>query len=485
MFISLKLPIVEKVPLLKLKLSRDFSTRVKFTKRVAAVADAFGLGLDEERRFIVYKDFELEVFPGDVIFVTGESGSGKSILLRELARALSEDRSFGRVLEAGSIEIDPNEVLIHGVGRDVSDAIEKLSMAGLNEAALFIRRYKELSDGQRYRYRIARLLDSDAGVWVLDEFASTLDRDTAKVVAYLLQKVARKRGKTVLVATTHDDVLYDLNPTLLIRKKFGEVGAEIKRLSCSPRTCSLISSTYIARGDMNDYKALERFHYLSRRPGYVTDVFKAVYNGDVVGVIVYTMCSSVVSGRFTALPWLKRLYVSDRRGYYDFLGREFRRIARVVVAPKFRGIGLGVRLVRETLPRVGVKYVETLAVMARYNPFFEHAGMRRVSENPPLYQEASKWFAERGFDLSMMASKRYNLSVLRRMDEGRRREVYDYLVKVFGYFKSRKKVMRLLIEGGPDLDLMAEALKMRPLPTVYLIWERGQDVKNTNRAVNL
>jgi len=39
--------------------------------------------------------------------------------------------------------------------------------------------------------------------------------------------------------------------------------------------------------------------------------------------------------------------------------------------------------VRETMPTVGTTYVETLAVMARYNPFFERAGMTRIDAPPP------------------------------------------------------------------------------------------------------
>ena len=57
---------------------------------------------------------------------------------------------------------------------------------------------------------------------------------------------------------------------------------------------------------------------------------------------------------------------------------DISRISRVVVHPKFRSIGLGAEIGRRTLPTAPTKIVETLAVMARYNPFFEHAGMTRI-----------------------------------------------------------------------------------------------------------
>jgi len=62
---------------------------------------------------------------------------------------------------------------------------------------------------------------------------------------------------------------------------------------------------------------------------------------------------------------------------YRRLNREVKTIARVVVDPQFRGVGLAVRLVAETVPLVGALYVESLAAMGKVNPFFEKAGMTR------------------------------------------------------------------------------------------------------------
>ena len=58
-------------------------------------------------------------------------------------------------------------------------------------------------------------------------------------------------------------------------------------------------------------------------------------------------------------------------------------ISRVVVHPKYRTIGLGCKLIRETLALAGTEYVEMSAVMAKYNPFAEKAGMKRILEQQP------------------------------------------------------------------------------------------------------
>jgi ABC-type ATPase with predicted acetyltransferase domain len=71
-------------------------------------------------------------------------------------------------------------------------------MAGLNDAYLFVRKPSEMSDGQKYRLKIAKLIESGADVWVADEFGAVLDRVTAQVVASNLQRAARKVGQPSL-----------------------------------------------------------------------------------------------------------------------------------------------------------------------------------------------------------------------------------------------------------------------------------------------
>ena len=63
---------------------------VDLTKRVLDVSEAFGLGLDE-KEFVVYDNLKLQTKQGDCIYITGQSGSGKSVLLRELARQYRHD----------------------------------------------------------------------------------------------------------------------------------------------------------------------------------------------------------------------------------------------------------------------------------------------------------------------------------------------------------------------------------------------------------
>lgn len=196
---------------------KSFHTNVTRSQRVLECAEAFGLGL-EEKEFTVYDNLKLEVNQGDVVYITGQSGSGKSLLLKDLAKQIA--------LEQPVADIDKVELLecplIDQVGTSTDEAIRILNLAGLNDAYLFIRKPSELSDGQRYRFRVAKLMESGCKVWVADEFGAVLDRTTAKVVALNIRKFAKQCGATVIVATTHKDLLAELAPTLYVEKRFKE-----------------------------------------------------------------------------------------------------------------------------------------------------------------------------------------------------------------------------------------------------------------------
>ena len=65
-------------------------------------------------------------------------------------------------------------------------------------------------------------------------------RDTAKIIAFNLQKIARQQGKAVIAATTHGDLFEGLKPSVHVHKRFGE---EIQINYCSKEAaeeCSLI-----------------------------------------------------------------------------------------------------------------------------------------------------------------------------------------------------------------------------------------------------
>jgi ABC-type ATPase with predicted acetyltransferase domain len=150
-----------------------------------AVAEGFGLGLDQYERFVVYDDVELKIGQADVVYVSGDSGSGKSVLLRALEKDIACDMKRNSI-NVADVKPESGKPLIETVGKTVQESIELLNRVGLGDAFLYLRVYEQLSDGQRFRYKIAKMMESQAQFWIMDEFAATLDRDTAKIVAYNL-----------------------------------------------------------------------------------------------------------------------------------------------------------------------------------------------------------------------------------------------------------------------------------------------------------
>ena len=177
-----------------------FRTAAPLSERTGQVAEVFSLGLDD-REHVLYRDFELRLAEGDVVYITGDSGSGKSVLLRALGEDLGSE-----AVDIDELDVDGDSAIVDSVGGSFREAVELLSRVGLNDAYLFLRRYGELSEGQRYRYRMAMMMDSGCRFWLADEFCSSLDRTTARIVAYNIQRAARRLGVTLVVATSHCDL---------------------------------------------------------------------------------------------------------------------------------------------------------------------------------------------------------------------------------------------------------------------------------------
>ena len=130
-------------------------------------------------------------------------------MLRELARSAN-------ALDLGALTL-PEVPLIDALPGTLDERLAALAAAGLGEARLMLRTPAELSDGQRYRFRLAFGLAQGSKCMMLDEFGAVLDRTLAKVVAFNLRKAALRTGIGALCATTHEDLTDDLNPDIHIR----------------------------------------------------------------------------------------------------------------------------------------------------------------------------------------------------------------------------------------------------------------------------
>jgi ABC-type lipoprotein export system ATPase subunit/GNAT superfamily N-acetyltransferase len=382
-----------------------FRTGNLITERTIEVAEAFGIGIDDTHEHVLFQDFELKLADGDVVYITGDSGSGKSVLLNALAKDLGDEAASMEELDEESAE-----PIIDLVGTTFHDGLEKLSLVGLNDAFLFLRSPGHLSDGQRYRFKIAQLLDKGKRYWLCDEFCSTLDRTTARIVAYNIQKRARRSNATLIVATTHTDLREDLNPSIYISKGWEkEVDLEY-RPNAEPSRCTVAREVEVVESDREKFQKLAHLHYRSHRVPVQLKIFSMRLNGDTIGAIAYVYPSISSSGRKKAVGYAPKI---------DELNRDWASIGRVIVHPKYRSIGLGSRIVEETLPLVDRKHVELVAVMAQYSPFAERAGMKKIHITEPSSKvlKALDELRDLGFNPSLLSSRLYNERKLRELDE--------------------------------------------------------------------
>ncbi len=130
------------------------------------------------------------------------------------------------------------------------ETLKLLGRVGLGEAWSYLRTPCELSEGQKFRLRLAvglwramkigeiaemnerrgaalRSTPPGGRVIVCDEFAAVLDRLTAMIVARCLRRAIDAHPNiAAVVATSHEDLAAALKPEVVVRCDFGKTGTE-------------------------------------------------------------------------------------------------------------------------------------------------------------------------------------------------------------------------------------------------------------------
>jgi phospholipid/cholesterol/gamma-HCH transport system ATP-binding protein len=197
---------------------------------------------------VVHDDLDLQIRRGELVALIGGSGTGKSVLLREIlglhrpsagtVRVLGTDmwagseadlaatrRRFGMMFQEGalfsSLSVADNVATPLREHTDTPAALLpwlvnlRLALAGL-DASVGPKMPAQLSGGMKKRAALARALALEPEVLFLDEPTSGLDPITARAFDQLLAFLNRDLGLTVLVVTHDLDTLLSIARRIVV-----------------------------------------------------------------------------------------------------------------------------------------------------------------------------------------------------------------------------------------------------------------------------
>lgn len=176
----------------------------------------------------LFSNVSLSINPGELMFVGGPNGSGKTSLLRLLCGLSLPDE--GEIVWDGvniqELQDNYRSILTYlghlgGIKDDLTavenlhiscalagdaideeqaiDALERIGLAGREQLPA-----KVLSQGQRRRVALARLLVTQTKLWILDEPLTALDVAAVELIKQILERNLQNGGMVIM--TTHQEI---------------------------------------------------------------------------------------------------------------------------------------------------------------------------------------------------------------------------------------------------------------------------------------
>lgn len=203
----------------------------------------------------LFTDVNFQIDKGDFVFLIGDSGTGKSTILKMLYRDKKPDS--GKILIDGIdiVEMDKSELPMlrrrmgiifqeikllkkKNVRKNISYALEVIGEdekeieTRLKDVLKFISLeekeeecIEKLSVGEKQRVAIARSIINNPDIILCDEITGNLDKEKAEKIMRLLRKL-NKGGTTIIFATHNRELIEDFPNTKVLHVNKGVVKNE-------------------------------------------------------------------------------------------------------------------------------------------------------------------------------------------------------------------------------------------------------------------
>lgn len=358
------------------------------TRSACEAAVLLGTTIDPGPAIRAFSPLQISLPPGTRAIIQGPSGSGKSTFVNHLRAAL---RAAEWRIISPPPAIRPTLPCLgaFGAGTPVPEAMRRLARAGLADLHALTARAGTLSTGQRQRLALAiamhraeaSLARGTRTALIIDEFASGLDPATAAGVAALLARFsAACPALRIVVASNHTHLTQWLRPTHEIRCSYGRAVPQIQTHLDPPAPIGdhPLQLFSIEQGSASDLAPLAPEHYRPGRPATISRVYRLSLRDPGAGSLpvgVLTLSQPTLNATWRDLAWPGRYTALPKRAAARRLNAEIRCISRVIIDPRYRGLGLARALVSHALEHSETQGVEAVAAMGAACPFFAAAGM--------------------------------------------------------------------------------------------------------------
>lgn len=258
---------------------------------------------------VVKKEFDVNIpienMKWNIGLIVGASGTGKTTIAKNV---------FNNFKLFNGFEWSESSIIDDFGDFQPKQITEVLSKVGFASPPDWLKPFSVLSNGQKMRAELARLILESNEPFIYDEFTSVVDRQVACIGSAAIQKFIRQQDKQFVAVSCHYDIEEWLEPDWVFdcnKMEFKRGLLRRPQIQCNIRSAK-----------QSEWKQFMDFHYLSHEHNNAAHKYVCEIGNEPVA-------------------WCSVLHFPHPHV------KNMKRIHRIVVKPDYQGIGLGARFMSE------------------------------------------------------------------------------------------------------------------------------------------